>query len=729
MNFCSAFSRPTTAEIMRRRFRRKLQNLEFNRVRKMAMKKFLFFTIALASGSILLLAQPVITSQPTNQFVIYGSNVMFSVMVTGVGPLTYQWQLNGTNLPNRNNTITSVAGGGTGSAFSGDGGVATSAHLFSPSGMALDSAGDLFIADLANERIRMVDTNYVSTVAGLIGIIHTVAGIGAGGYSGDEGMATNAGLTSPSSVAVDGFGNFYISDQGDNRIRKVDTNGIISTLAGTNSTGFSGDGGLATNAKLSSPTGVAVDGSGNLFIADWHNNRIRKISTNGFITTVAGTNAAGFTGDGGLAVNAMLSSSSTAVAVDGVGNLFIADSGNNRIRKVDTNGIITTFAGTNSAGFSGDGGAATNASLNHPQGVAADAYGDVFISDSSNNRIRMVDASGNITTVAGAGGTGYAGDGGPATNANINNPTGLGVDFYGNVYVTGGASQTIRKIDFGRVPMLQLYNVTVTNAGNYDVIVSSSSGSVTSSIVSLTVFSPPSITAQPTSVAAPSGSTVNFNISVTNSPPFSYQWFTSSGRAAMAAPYVVSGHVQSAFMLDSGQGYVSTPQVHFVGGSGSGSSGTAFFYFGMVISINMNNSGSGYTTASPIIQIDPPPTINTSLPDQTNAMLTLPAVTSANTTNYFVVVTNNYGSVTSSTVWLEVFLPPQNLSAQNVGTGLQMQFTGTPYYPYILQSATNLTPPISWQSIFTNPADVNGNWQFTDTNLNTGQKFYRAEGR
>jgi NHL repeat len=695
----------------------------------MAMKKFLLFIIALASGAMSLLAQPVITSQPTNQLVVSGGNATFSVMVTGVGPFTYQWQLNGANLPNRNNIITSVAGGGTGSAFSGDGGVATSAHLFSPSGMALNSAGDLFIADLANERIRMVETNYVSTAAGLIGIIHTVAGIGAGGYSGDGGMATNAGLTSPSSVAVDGFGNFYISDQGDNRIRKVDTNGIITTLAGTNSTGFSGDGGLAANAKLSSPTGVAVDGSGNLFIADWHNNRIRKISTNGFITTVAGTNAAGFTGDGGLAVNAKLSTSSTAEAVDGFGNLFIADSGNNRIRKVDTNGIITTFAGTNSAGFSGDGGAATNASLNHPQGVAADAYGDVFISDSSNNRIRMVDASGNITTVAGTGGTGYAGDGGPATNANIFNPTGLGVDFYGNVYVTGGASQTIRKIDFGRVPMLQLYSVTVTNARNYDVIVSSSSGSVTSSIVSLTVFSPPSITAQPTSVAAPNGSTVNFNVSITNSPPFSYQWFTSTGRAASAVPYVFSGQVLSAFVLDSGQGYLSAPQVHFVGGSGSGANGTAFFYFGGVLSINVINQGSGYTTAPPIIQIDPPPTINKPLPDQTNAMLTLPAVTGVNSTNYFVVVTNNYGSVTSSTVWLVVFLPPQNFFVQNVGTGLQMQFTGTPYYPYILQSATNLTPPINWQSIFTNSADVNGNWQFTDTNLNAGQKFYRAEGK
>jgi len=538
-------------------------------------------------------------------------------------------------------------------------------------------------------------------------------------------MATNAGAP-PTSVAVDGFGNFYITSG--QRIRKVDTNGIISTLAGTNSAGFSGDGGLAANAKLNVPTSVAADGLGNLFIADWHNFRIRKIDTNGVITTVAGTNTAGFAGDGGLAVNAKLSSAPAAVAVDGFGNLFIADSGNNRIRKVDTNGIITTIAGTNSAGFSGDGGAATNASLNQPNGVAVDAYGDVFISDSLNNRIRMVDAGGIITTVAGAGGSGYAGDGGMATNANLYQPHGVGLDSYGNLYIAGYGSSTIRKVDLGRVPGLQLYNVTATNAGNYEVVITSPSGSVTSSVVSLTVLSPPGIIVQPVSVTAPAGGTTNFSVSVTNNPPFNYQWFTSSGRGATAFPFVSGGHVQSAFVLDPGTGYASTPQVRFVGGSGSGASGTAELLFGTVFSITINNQGSGYTTP-PLVQIDPPPTINTILSDETNSTLSLSSVTSANTTNYFVVVTNNYGGITSSTVFLFVFLPPQNLSVQNVATGLQMQFTGSPFYPYLLQSATNLTPPISWKSIRTNNADASGNWQFTDTNLNAGQKFYRALGQ
>jgi len=689
------------------------------------MKKSFLFIIVLVSGLILSQAQPVIVEQPTNQIAVFGGNTAFSVMVTGVGPFTYQWRLNGTNLPNRNNIITRAAGGGSGSAFSGDGGVATSASLWNPSSVASDSAGDLFIADVGNNRIRMVDTNYVSTTNGMIGIIHTVAGSGASSYSGDGGEATNAG-SSFSAVAVDGFGNIYITDTIDNRIRKVDTNGIITAVAGTNSSGFSGDGGLAVNSKLHSPQGIAVDAWGNLYFADWLNYRIRKISTNGIITTVAGTNGSGFAGDGGLAVNAKLNLPG-GVAVDGSGNLFIADTGNNRIRKVDTNGFITTLAGTNTAAFSGDGGAATNASLNQPNGVAVDDYGDVFICDRSNNRIRMVDASGNITTVAGNGGTGNAGDGGLAANANLYQPLGVEVDYYGNIYIVGYSS-TIRKVDLGRVPILQLYNVAATNVGNYDVIVTCSSGSVTSSVVSLAVLLPPSITAQPTSLSAPSGSSVNFNVSVTNYPPFSYQWFTSSGRTATAAPYVSGGRVQMVFIYDHGQGYVTAPQVHFVGGSGSGATGTAQVYEGGVNSILVVNSGSGYTTP-PTIQIDPPPAVNAALTDQTNATLTLPAVTSANITNYFVVVTNYYGSVTSLTAALYVFLPPQGLNAQNLTNGVQLQFTGTPYYYYYLQSATNLSPPVSWQTIVTNLADGNGNWQFTDTNVNGGQKFYRSMGK
>ena len=217
-------------------------------------------------------------------------------------------------------------------------------------------------------------------------------------------------------MAVDASGNLYIADTGNNRIRKVSATGIITTVAGNGSAGYSGDGGPATSAQLDGPEGVAVDGSGNLYIADTCNNRIRKVSATGIITTVAGNGSAGYSGDGGPATSAQLSLPA-GVAVDGSGNLYIADSGNNRIRKVSATGIITTVAGNGSPGYSGDGGPATSAQLNQPAGVAVDASGNLYIADSSNNRIRKVSATGIITTVAGNGFDGYSGDGGPATSA------------------------------------------------------------------------------------------------------------------------------------------------------------------------------------------------------------------------------------------------------------------------------------------------------------------------
>lgn len=332
-----------------------------------------------------------------------------------------------------------------------------------------------------------------------------------------------------------------------------------------------------------------------------------------------------------------------------------------------------------------------------------------------------------ITTVAGNGSTGFSGDGGVATNAALNQPLDVALDADGNLIIADEGNNRIRMVDLAGSPILQLNGVTTNNACNYQVIITSPSGSVTSSIVSLTVFY---IATQPTNTRVPFGSPVDFNVSVSSNAPFSYQWFTSSGRDAAAAPSVSVGYVMFAGITDTGAGYSSIPAVHFIGGSGSGAGGRATVSNGAVTSITMTNEGSGYTSAPPVIQIDAPsPVINTLLLDQTNAMLALPAVTSTDATNYFVVLTNNYGSVTSSTVVLFVFLPPQNFTAQIFGTGLQLQLTGTPYYPYILQSATNLTPPIIWKSIRTNSADANGNWQFTDTSLNAGQKFYRAVGQ
>ena len=278
------------------------------------------------------------------------------------------------------------------------------------------------------------------------GIITTVAGTGTAGFSGDGGPATSASLGYPASVAVDTSGNLFLADQPHTRSRQVSAaGGIITTVAGNGTTGFSGDGGPATSAFLDSPYGVAVDASGNLFIADYGNNRIRKVSASGIITTVAGNGTTGFSGDGGPATSASFSSPAD-VAVDSFGNLFIVDLGNNRIREVSASGIITTVAGAGTKGFSGDGGPATSASLNSPFGVAVDASGDLLIGDTLNSRIRKVSTSGIITTVAGNGTQGFSGEGGPATSASLSSPWGVAVDASGNLFIADFQNQRIREV-------------------------------------------------------------------------------------------------------------------------------------------------------------------------------------------------------------------------------------------------------------------------------------------
>jgi sugar lactone lactonase YvrE len=432
---------------------------------------------------------PVITAEPSNQTVCAGSCATFSVAVSGTGPFTYQWQLNGANLPN--GVITTVAGNGS-YGHSGDGGTATNASLEYPFGVAADASGNLFIADTYNSVIRKVNIN---------GIITTVAGNGTAAFAGDGGPATNASLAYPYGVAVDASGNLFIADTGNNRIRKVDTNGIITTVAGNGNEGYSGDGGAATSASLDYPSGVAADASGNLFIADTYNSRIRKVDAYGIITTVAGGGVCPMAlgagcysaedGDGGAATNALLSSPQD-VAMDASGNLFIADSGNNRIRKVDTNGIITTVAGNGESCYYGDGGPATNASLNDPSGVAMDASSNLFIADSGSsrggggNRIRKVDTNGIITTVAGNGTATFAGDGGAATNASLDYPSGVAVNASGNLFIADSNNERIREVAlFASYPTLTLCNVTSNNAGNYTVIITSPYGSVTSSVATL----------------------------------------------------------------------------------------------------------------------------------------------------------------------------------------------------------------------------------------------------
>jgi sugar lactone lactonase YvrE len=338
--------------------------------------------------------------------------------------------------------ISTVAGNGR-TSFGGDGNVATSAILSAPGGVAVDGLGNIYIVDTYNYRIRKVSAS--------TGIISTVAGNGTYGYGGDDSAATSAKLNSPSGVAVDGSGNIYIADYFNHRIRRVAAStGIISTVAGNGTEGYGGDGSAATSAKLKGPSGVAVDGIGNIYIADTYNSRIRKITVStGIISTVAGNGTAAYGGDGSAATSAKLNSPS-GVAVDGSGNIYIADAGNNRIRKVSAStGIISTIAGNGTEGYGGDDSAATSAKLNSPSGVAVDGFGNIYIADYSNHRIRKVSApNGIISTVAGNGTFGYEGDGGLATSANLSFPIGIAIEGFGNIYIANRERGRIQKVSY-----------------------------------------------------------------------------------------------------------------------------------------------------------------------------------------------------------------------------------------------------------------------------------------
>jgi hypothetical protein len=332
--------------------------------------------------------------------------------------------------------INTIAGNGI-AGYVGDSGPATSAELNSPYGLAIGNGGNLYIADPANNRIRQVALG--------TGTISTFAGNGTAGYSGDNGPATKAELQSPVGVATDSSGNLYIADEGNNVIRKVDISGTITTIAGNNTEGYSGDNGLATSASLSAPSGVAVDSAGSLFIVDTGNNRIREVNTAGTIATIAGNGTAGYTGDNGPANSATLNKPS-AVLEDSTGDLYILDTANNVVRKVNTTGTITTIAGNGTAGYTGDNGPATSATLNTPEGLNIDGSGNLYIADSMNDAVRMVTAAGVITTVTGNGTPGYSGDGGPAVNATLNNPRGVTIDGIGNIYISDRNNNRVREV-------------------------------------------------------------------------------------------------------------------------------------------------------------------------------------------------------------------------------------------------------------------------------------------
>ncbi len=356
-------------------------------------------------------------------------------------------------------TVTTVAGSGPPASpgYGGDGFAALSANLNGPASVAFDSKGNMYIADQVNNVIRMV--------AAGSGNISTVAGNNTGGYAGDGAAAISAQIFTPDSIVFDSKGNYYFSDFNNHVVRMVNTSGVISTFAGSQSqgNGYSGDGAAATAAALGYPAGIVLDSSGNMYISDFGtfsdfnkvgNDRIREVlASNGFITTVAGSGNVGYLSPGGLALSANLNGV-TQIALDAHGNLYIADSFNNVIRKIVlSTGTISLVAGSSTAvyGYSGDGGQAVNALLNNPTGVAVDSAGNVYICDTYNDVIRMVTPDGIIHTVAGSGGAaapnpGYSGDGGPALSAQFNEPYSITIDSSGNLYIADYANNVIRKL-------------------------------------------------------------------------------------------------------------------------------------------------------------------------------------------------------------------------------------------------------------------------------------------
>lgn len=341
-------------------------------------------------------------------------------------------------------TVTSVAGNSSwGNAYN----------------VAVDSAGNIFVPDATRHQVYKIDPLGATTV---------VAGTGTPGYSGDGALATAAQLRTPYGVAVAPDGTLYIADYTNDRIRKVAPNGIITTIAGTGTGGFTGDGGPATAARINGPFTVALDPAGDLYFVDFGNYRIRKITPAGIISTVAGTGRTSQSGSGGLATAADAVPGWLAFGADR--SLYFSDDGSTgaghaRVRRVAPNGVITTVAGTGVAGFNGDGGPAINAQFRNVAGLAIDGGGNLFIAESGGHRIRKVDTSGNVTTYAGTGTAGSGGDGGPAITAQFNAPEGMTFDAAGNLYVVDRGNRRIRKISPPPVPTIRTDNPVLTSFG------------------------------------------------------------------------------------------------------------------------------------------------------------------------------------------------------------------------------------------------------------------------
>jgi uncharacterized protein (TIGR03437 family) len=424
-------------------------------------------------------------------------------------------------------TISTFAGNGT-AGSTGDSGAPTSAELSSPDGITLDSSGNLYIADSVNQRVRKISG----------GTITTVAGNGTQGYSGDmakgvTGTATDAELFAPSGVAIDSSGNLYIADTGNHVIRMVTTGGIISTIAGNNTGGYAGDGGPATSAELEFPASVAVDSSGNIYIADSGNHAIREI-IGGTINTILGAGAGSSLYDPEL------------ILLDGKGNIYICDGDGLRVLQFNlSTKAVTVVAGNGNDGFSGDFGPATDAELADPRAIALDANGYLYIADTNNERIRKVAPDGTITTIAGFGIPGYSGDGGPATSALLSAPHGIAVDGSGNVYVADTENNVIRlltpvtpSITTGGVVNAASFNAPVSPGSLATIFGSNFIGTGQAGGASLPL--PASLGGVSVSV---NGKAAPVLFVDTNQINFQIPWETSPGTAAVI---VSSGGIKSA---------------------------------------------------------------------------------------------------------------------------------------------------------------------------------------
>ena len=331
--------------------------------------------------------------------------------------------------------ITTIAGGGT---SLGDGGTATSAALNAPNKCVFDKYENFYFAEPLEGRIRKINT---------AGIITTIAGTGNNGYNGDDIPATSAEINDAPAIMFDANGDLYIADAENNRIRKVDiTTGIITTVVGTGVGGYNGDNIPATSAEIYSPTDICFDATGNLYISDFSNYRIRKVDTAGIITTIAGTGESGTSGDGGPATMAKFLGT-YGLTIDDTGNLYIADWDAGRVRKVDTSGIISTYAGTGSFTYNGDNISATASNI-APLKITFNNSNELCIVDDPNDRIRLIDNSGIIHTIAGKGTCCYSGDNGPADSAEIGGPGGIAFDTCGNLYISQVDTPRIRKVAF-----------------------------------------------------------------------------------------------------------------------------------------------------------------------------------------------------------------------------------------------------------------------------------------